>query len=61
MARNKSWGDKTRNADEGVYHRGHGGRRARGVRARKRAIERRTRQQGRKACREGLRDHQEAR
>jgi hypothetical protein len=56
MARNKSWGEKTCYADCGAHHRGGHGRKARGVKARKRAIERKTRRAGKAACREGLRE-----
>jgi len=38
--------------DCGVFHRGQGGRRARGVARRRRAIETRVRQQGQRLCRE---------
>jgi hypothetical protein len=38
--------------DAGTFHRGHGGARKRKVKARRKAIETRVRQAGKKACRE---------
>ena len=40
--------------DSGCFHRGHGGARKRKVKARRKAIETRVRQAGKKVCREAM-------
>lgn len=45
---------KATDGDNGCFHRGHGGARKRKVKARRKAIETRVRQAGKKACREGM-------
>ena len=52
-----SGGERKDIACQGCFHRGHGGARARRVRARKRAIETKERQAGRDECASRLADH----